>query len=324
MFNKKLIAAAVLATIGSVAAVAPTQAGPMSVVAGSVTIYFDKLLDQGTIGYTNPSQAFGTTQTLCTTIAECDNPLLGQTPTTNGFGSDTWGIFSVSRILSNVTGDDLWTRQVTTSFGVGTYLTGLFYGLQDFRVDYTVSATGNQSITTYSTGGQVDLYWNASEYNTATLLSNAHTAPGTFTGITDTGVKAATLAFNPTADAVVSNSAYRSMYNYTSNGSGGVGYLDVVSGSGIASANDGNLNTTDLASLLERSDGTHDPLTQDPEGVYHDVALYTVFGKATDSQLNHGWTVKGDGHADTAIPEPTTLALLGLGLFGLASMRRRA
>lgn len=320
--NKKLISSLLAGLALSAAAVVPAQAAPMSLVAGSITIYFDGMLDQGTAGYNDPLQALGTTATLCSTVAGCDAPL-GQTTGAQALGSDTWGIFSVSRIVSNVSGNDLWERNVTTTSGVGRYLSGYFYGLQDFRVDYTVSATGNPSIETYSSGGQVDLYWNAATINTATILSSNRTAVSDFTGITDTGVKAVSLAFNPTADAVEPASSYRSSYNYTSTGSGGQGYLDVIDGSGDASDLDFSANTINLAAAIDQSASLLDPLTQDPLGVFHDVALYTEFGVATTAQKANGWTVRGSGHADSNIPEPGSMALAGLGLIGLAALRRR-
>lgn len=319
--NKKLISSLVAGLALSAAAVAPAQAAPMSLVTGSVTISFDSMLDQGTIGYTNPGQPNNTTATLCTSVATC-NAVPGQTTGANAYGDDTWGVLNVASIVSNVTGDTLWARNSTTTSGNGKFLTGFFYGLQDFRVDLTLNSVGAPTITTFSTGGQVDLFWNSAEYNSATVSAANRATATTFTGVTG-GVKAASLVFNPTADGNEPASYYRSIYNYTSNGSGGVGYLDVVAGSGAASDADGNPNTQDLAVLLETSNSWLDGQTMDPSGVYHDAALFTVFGPATTAQLGNGWTVKGSGYADSNIPEPGSMALAGLGLIGLAALRRR-
>lgn len=332
----KLISALVAGLALSAATITPAHAVSMYIQSGGILIGIDKLVDQGTVGYADPLQAAGTTATLCSTVALCDGPLNQFTwPAATSFGDDTWGVLSVASItaVSGTGGIDglgtLWQRNVTPTAGMGSKLLGFFHGLQDYRVDYTapIGSTG-ASITSYSTGGQVDFFWQSTDFSVGSVLASNRTSATAFTGVTD-GVKAGTIAFNPTADANSPPSYYRSIYNYTSSGSNGIGYADVVSGSGSASAIDANPNTVDLASLLENASGTCAPLDppgaglKDPLGTCHDVIMNLGIRPTTAAITANGWNVQGTADAESYIPEPGSMALVGLGLMGLAGLRRR-
>ncbi len=322
--NKKLISSLVAGLALSAAAVAPAQATSMQFVAGGITMTLGSMLDQGTTGYyysgKQPQDIDTGLSEICSGVGACNIP--GLNYGANSFGDDSWGIFSVLEIRSNVTGNKLWEASTNN------YLTGMFYGLQD---DYVTALGVNswQQINTYSIGGQVDLYWNASDINTTTVDASSRTASNVFAGITG-GTLAASAKFNPTANSNVPQSTYTSSYNYASISGGGSGYLDIVPGSGNASSADSDPNTINLASMMLYADqwaGT----SYDPLETPHDAYLQTTFSRAfttcegvgCTSQQARGWSVYGSGDITSKIPEPGSMALVGLGLMGLAGLRRR-
>lgn len=292
MFNKKLISAAIVTGMtfmgGASASVVLT--------AGDFKFNFDNY-DAGTTGYGNGIP-------VCNSVATCDtniNTEPGAVKAPGAIGSeDTWGIFSIqsiTRISDNV---------LLYSIGQdGKFLTGMFGGFTDELV-YRLPVgfpTPTDTTIAYSNHGWLNLYENASNYTAAQ-------GPGGRTGIYDyTGITGGTLLlsalFAGTADAAIPGYSYKTNYGSTSYSGDSQGFMDVTGGSWAA--------MLDTNSLTDLAGGTRD--------LYLTASYDDVNGAA--SKL--GWTVTSTGQVKgSAIPEPATLALLGLGLVSMASMRRRA
>ena len=263
-------------------------ASAVSLVAGDLKITINGY-DSGTVNYGN------SVGIKCLTATACD-AVPGIIPASHAFGGeDTWGIFSVQSI-SRVSNGAL----IFIAGQGGEYLTGMFGGIKDTLVE--VSGTFTKSTTTLGTGGWLSMYTNHANYN-ASYGPAGRLGQYGYQGITNIG---GTLALSAVFGAGVAedqlSSTYISSFQNSTIAGIGQGYLDVTSGT--------------MASLFNTNG------QEDLNGGKHDLFLKATYGK-TLTAITSGWTVDATGDVQGFVPEPASLALFGLGLAGLACLRRR-
>lgn len=236
--------------------------------------------------------------TKCTTVAQCD-AVAGIKKAAKAVGSeDTWGIFSVQSISRLSDGGLIFTAGQN-----GEYLTGMFGGVADSYIE----VSGNKSPNTLAlgTGGWLNMYLNNKNYNAAPGPNGRQGQYG-YKGITDIGGKLALSAVLGEG-ALGGDPEYSWVSNYANRtiSGNGQGYLDVTGGM--------------WADMFNTN------AQYDPNGNAHDLFLKITYGQ-TGASSRAGWTVDVSGDVQGKIPEPGSLALLGLGLglAGLSARRRRA
>lgn len=284
-----------LAMAAGMASVAPAHAFSLGGWDGPVTMIMYGV-DQGSLY----SQS-------CSGQAACDSPANLAFGAAGGVGSeDSWGIFKISAIEKLVNGSAagaLWTA------GPGEYLVGSYGGLTDQAAGVIYDGfTNTTTQTTVSTGGFMNLYLvnSLAGYDAAVAAGAAGRVGQSVTGIDGVGVNFLTASFSGTALNSFVGLPMTSHYIYGSQGGYANGYLDITGG--------------DYADLFKR-DTIQDQ--ESPGSNFVDIGFSTQ--NLQGANLPTNWTVGYSGNIQTGvIPEPATLALLGLGLIGLASIRRRS
>lgn len=282
-----------IASVLAGAALAVGAAAPASAItltAGDLKITINAF-DAGTTGYTGVG-------VVCNTVAACDTNAPAAMHAANSVGSeDTWGIFSVQSI-SRVSDGGL----IFTAGQGGQYLTGIFGGISDTRVS-VIPGDEENVVTAYGTGGWLNMYYNSANYNSA-LGPGGRSGSTGYTGITG-GTLALSAVFSPevSGSATLNGYSYRSQFGDVTLAGVGQGFLDVTGGSLAA-----QLNTNSEF---------------DPKGGAHDMFLKVTYAPSAQSAAA-GWTVDATGDVQAnALPEPASIAVFGLGLAGIASLRRR-
>lgn len=239
----------------------------------------------------------------------CDEAGVALMNATNAVGSeDSWGLFkvmSINKLVNGSAGDALWTA------GGNEFLVGTYGGLVDQAVDVSAGGFNNSVITqlAVSSGGFLNLYLvnSLGGYDAAVAAgAAARTVAGSYdiAGVDGVGTLFLSAAFSGTALDIFVNDPMLSQYTYGSEAGFANGYLDITGGA---------------YEDLFRKNTIQD---QNPQTNYVDVGFSTQNLQGSNSPTN--WTVGYSGNVQTSvIPEPGSIALAGLGLLGLAALRRR-
>src|SRR5512146_893655 len=237
------------------------------------------------------------------------------------FGTEgNWGVFTVSTISvgGSIPADPLFDPQPGSIFnesiapGGQGQITGIFYGI--------TAIGGNADCPTCfdSTGGHLDLWWDAppsaggTVANITTALPSDRTGLNTFTNFTD-GTFLARLDFASGIDALDSNVFIRG--NVVPSTTGFTGLADSYANVDISAPG----AWTDLLNgdFFNTAFGQRDIRLKNS---YNLNAAWNTVG--ADQTTIIGARSQDPVRAYT-VPEPGTLALLGLSLLGMGLVRRR-
>jgi hypothetical protein len=243
---------------------------------------------------------------------------------------NNWGVFVVDSLrLGTVTIPNTTIEIDTTQFALfnnspTAQVTGMFYG--------ATAHTDSTGIPLASTGGYVDLYWRDAStvagytpFNLSTATPAGRTGPDSYANVTDGlllahlefayGISSDTTTFIAGDTLPVATGTFQGQAN---------SFSDVVMTTTAGCVNSA-LSCADLpwAAALNGDwfnvlVGTNDEATRDFRfnNRYNDLPSWSTNG-FTGANSDDPATVF------TAVPEPVSLTMLGLGLLGLGAQRRR-
>lgn len=250
--------------------------------------------------------------TVAAGVTACNGAASGEAPGAVP-GEDTWGVATIGSIRTSGDGH-LWADG-------DEFLIAYFYGFEDFQVVGTGTdfdgagplGVFTQEVTTWSTGGHVDIYRVAdlSIYDTIRLAGPSAASRLAFTTALSSETLYLGLDFIPGCSEDAND-----------------GYLDQATLCGdfdplfSAGKSDGRAVVT--SDVARRGDAW----AKYPETFEFEQSVFDCEASdGSDACPNGGpeWTVKlASGSATTtAVPEPGALGLLGLGLVGMGLLGRR-
>jgi hypothetical protein len=259
----------------------------------------------GNIGYAPGSS--------CTSATACDAasaspawfvqnvPYAG--PVSGGDGTfmeDSWGVGNVAQIEDENSGAVLWAA------GQGGKRMTFMYGQV---VDHNIEVTAGGAFTIKSVKGVLEFWlYNATDSSDYGNDETDRLSANTYNGITnlDGSQKIVSLEFVPGAIAGDFDTTYSATFDPDALPTGGAAYADVVAGDGT------DWEWFDTDGIVDKNGDDRDVLLS-----------FTAAGLRDPNTQSFDITITGDAVGQA--PVPGTLALLGLGLFGLyGGLRRRA
>lgn len=284
----KTILAATLLGISSFAAQAFTiQAGDYKMTVDAYT--------NGTIyGFTGTC---GGNTTSAANIDACDAATIVAPSVGSTAPEDTWGILSIATIRNTATNTDWFTR------GTNGFIIGSFTGLTDFRV--TSDGIFQQEL---ATGGTIKLFASAFDYDPTFATNPTTDQAGVLASVVNLPLWLELnfvqgVGSNATTGSL--NATYSGSFNQDTGAVSGIGFLEVIDGAEKVRFDSNGLTTGAGRSADARFSVTSFALL--PTDPNYDNWLVLSTAQVTGS----------------VIPEPGSLALAGLGLMGLAALRRR-